>query len=522
MKNLLLFTITILTFSGQAQTWSDDVAQIMFNKCTKCHNTNGIAPMPLMTYAEASPMAAAIAAAVSTNEMPPWPVDNNYQQYVHNRSLSPTDKTTILDWVAGGALEGNSANTPPMPIYTSNAILGAGDLTVQIPTYMSKANTDDDYVCFSVPSGLTQNRTIKSIEIIPGNRQIVHHALIFSDPNNVEVTDSVGGNCAGPANNNTKLLTGYTPGATPMTLPAVSPLKLGMDIAAGSNVYFAMHYPVGSYGQYDSTKVIFHFYPLGTTGVRQVAADPIIQNWSFGLPANQVTNVTAQYPGGSSGLAADISFLSVFPHMHLLGESIKAYALNPAGDTLKLANIPQWDFHWQDFYFFKNIQKVVAGSKIKGEGTYDNTSGNPNNPNSPPQLVTAGLNTSDEMFLVYFHYMLYQTGDEIYDMEELMTSGLNEQIVASESLINVYPNPFSNDLTIDLPSVNAGDIVSVYIYNYQGQLIRKVIETETSVNSGLKVNWDGMSDNNTSVRKGVYFVSINVNGLNLNKQIIKN
>ena len=51
MKNLLLFTITILTFSGQAQTWSDDVAQIMFNKCTKCHNTNGIAPMPLMTYA---------------------------------------------------------------------------------------------------------------------------------------------------------------------------------------------------------------------------------------------------------------------------------------------------------------------------------------------------------------------------------------------------------------------------------------------------------------------------------------
>ena len=118
--------------------------------------------------------------------------------------------------------------------------------------------------------------------------------------------------------------------------------------------------------------------------------------------------------------------------------------------------------------------------------------------------------------------MLYQTGDEIYDMEELMTSGLNEQIVASESLINVYPNPFSNDLTIDLPSVNAGDIVSVYIYNYQGQLIRKVIETETAVNSGLKVNWDGMSDNNASVRKGVYFVSINVNGLNLNKQIIKN
>lgn len=522
MKNLLLFTFTFILFSGQSQTWSDDVAQIMFDKCTKCHNSNGIAPMPLMTYAEASPIAAAIAAAVSSNDMPPWPVDNTYQQYVHDRSLSPTQKTTILDWVSGGALEGNSANTPPMPVYSSGAILGAGDLTVQIPTYMSKANTNDDYVCFSIPSGLAQNRTIKSIEIIPGNRQIVHHALIFMDEAGTEVTDTIGGNCAGPSNTATKLLTGYTPGATPLTLPSVNPLMLGMDMAAGSNVYFAMHYPSGSYGQFDSTKVVFHFYPLGTTGIRQVSADPIIQNWSFGLPANQITNVSAQYPGGAGGLPIDYSLLSVFPHMHLIGESIKAYALNLAGDTTKLANIPEWDFHWQDFYFFKNIQKITTGSKIKGEGVYNNTTSNMHNPNSPPQFVSAGLNTSDEMFLVYFHYMAYQSGDENYDMESLMSAGLNEQLKNSDNSINVYPNPFSEDLNINMPSVNPGDVVSVFIYDYQGKLIRKVMESEQSSNDGLSVNWDGKSDGNSIVRKGVYFVSINVNGLNFNKQIIKN
>ena len=38
-------------------------------------------------------------------------------------------------------------------------------------------------------------------------------------------------------------------------------------------------------------------------------------------------------------------------------------------------------------------------------------------------LLQAGLNTADEMMLVYFHYMLYQNGDENYNMDSLMQAG---------------------------------------------------------------------------------------------------
>lgn len=523
MKRLLLILFTLLGLGLSAQTWSDNVAQIVYDKCTKCHHSGGIAPFPLMTYNETSPMAAAIYDAVAQDEMPPWPPDNNYQQYVHNRALSASEKTTILDWILASTPEGNSANTPPPPVYTSANVLGNGDLTVQMPTYMSKATgLNDDYACFSVPSGLLENRVIKSIEIIPGNREIVHHALIYVDPNGIEVTDSSGGNCASPSSLDTKLMAGYTPGASPMTLPAVAPLKLGINIAAGSNIYFAMHYPAGSYGQFDSTKVIFHFYPLGTTGVRQVVAEPIIQNWGFSLPANQVTNVTAQYPPGTGGVPANISVLSVFPHMHLLGESIKAYAIKTNGDTVKYANIPHWDFHWQDFYFFKNIQLTPTGSIIKGEGVYDNTSANIHNPNDPPQLVTAGLNTSDEMFLVYFHYMLYQNGDENYDMEELMSASLLEQIPEENSPIELYPNPFDESIHISHPGVNNGDVVSVYIYDYQGKLIKRLVQSKTIETNGFEILWDGTNEINSNVRNGIYFVSMQINGQNFTKQVIKN
>ena len=259
MKKLILLSFLFSGLSATAQTWSDNVAQIFYNKCTKCHHSGGIAPTSLMTYSEVSPMASAIAMAVGADNMPPWPPDNNYQQYAHDRSLTSTEKTTILNWITNGSPEGTAANTPPPPVYTTNTVLGNGDLVVQMPTYMSKATFNDDYACFSVPTGLLQNRTIKAVEIVPGNREIVHHALIYIDPAGTEVTDSIGGNCASPSNSTTKLLAGYTPGATPMVLPSTSPLKLGIDMAAGSNVYFAMHYPVGSYGMFDSTKVILHF-----------------------------------------------------------------------------------------------------------------------------------------------------------------------------------------------------------------------------------------------------------------------
>jgi hypothetical protein len=522
MRKIIFLFWLFLGFNSFAQTWSDGIAQLVYDKCTKCHHTGGIAPFSLMTYSEASPMAGAIYDAVAQDRMPPWPPDNNYQQYAHNRALNATEKSTLLSWCTNGAPEGVSANTPPPPVYNNAAVLGNGDLTVQMPSYMSKATSmTDDYACFAVPSGLLQNRTIKSIEIIPGNREIVHHALIYIDPSGIEVTDSVGGNCASPSNSNTKLIAGYTPGATPMILPSVAPLKLGIDIAAGSQVYFAMHYPAGSYGQFDSTKVIFHFYPVGTTGIRQVSADPMIQNWSFSLPANQVTNVSAQYPPGSGGIPVNVSVLSVFPHMHLLGENIKSYAIKPTGDTLKFIDIPHWDFHWQGFYFFKNIQFAPAGSKIKGEGTYNNTALNPHNPNNPPINVYAGLNTNDEMFLVYFHYMLYQSGDENYNMESLMSASLAEQLPMDNSGVIVYPNPSSEQVTIELSNAKIGDRISASVYDYSGRVVKSLCINQLISNDGWNIIWDGTNSNGENMAKGIYYVSLLVNGQVFSKQVVR-
>jgi hypothetical protein len=510
---LVLFLLSLSQLNGQ--TWSGEVAQLFYNKCSKCHHPGGLAPTSLMTYGEVSPMATIISQYITDEEMPPWPPDNSYQEYLHVRSLSSTEKSTILNWLSNGLPEGNSAATPPPPVYTNNTILGNGDLTVQIPTYMSKATANDDYVCFSVPTYLTQNRIIKAVEVVPGNRQIVHHALIFIDQDGIEVTDTLDGLCASPSNASTKLVIGYTPGASPMILPSVSPLALGMDIGPGSKIYFAMHYPVGSYGEFDSTKVILHFYPPGTTNVRQISAAPLISNYNFTLPANQVTNLTAQYPT-NGGVPTNFSVLSVFPHMHLLGTNIKAYAYKANQDTVKFVNIPHWDFHWQDFYFFRYIQKVSTGFKIKGEAKYDNTVNNPHNPNSPPLNVSSGFNTTDEMFLVYFHFMPYMNGDENYDLQELMSATLGDYMEEDLNGIVSYPNPFQENICIEFKDpFEISD--QIFVYSSSGDFICKL----DPIVGASKVLWDGKNSNGQNVSNGAYYLSARIKGKAYSKKLLK-
>ena len=522
MKIVSFLFFSAFSMVGFAQTWSGEVAQIFYNKCTSCHHTGGIALFSLTTYQESSPMAASIYAAISpgaAHQMPPWPPDNNYQQYLHDRALTAAEKTTLLNWLNNGFPEGNSSQTPPPPIYNTGSVLGAGDLTVKMPNYISNATTlNDDYVCFSVPTNLSQNRTIKAVEVIPGNMEIVHHALIYIDHNGVESTNT-SGFCSSPSSASTKLLSAYVPGAAPLILPSAAPLKLGVDIGPGAKIYFAMHYPNGSSGMLDSTKVILHFYPPGTTGVRQVSADPIIADYNFVLPANQVTTLTAQYPN-NGGVPVAISALSVMPHMHMLGQSIKSYALDPNNlDTLKHINIPNWDFHWQGFYTFSNLQKIPAGYKFKGEAVFNNTSNNPFNPNTPPQNVQFGENTTDEMFIVYYHYLLYQPGDENYNLSELVTASLSEYPGINNLDVKIYPNPLNDgNLTLEFSEPLTPD-AKIYIYNAQGKLV-KDLSAELEKNSS-KITWNAENHDRFSCPSGLYYVSINQNGRFYSVKLIK-
>jgi hypothetical protein len=265
-----------------------------------------------------------------------------------------------------------------------------------------------------------------------------------------------------------------------------------------------MNYPNGSAGMLDSTKVRFFFYD-DDIPIREVTSLPILENWNFTIEAFTTEEVTAEF----NFIPADVSLLSVFPHMHLLGDYIESYAVTPLTDTIPLVRIPHWDFEWQEFYFFKNLIKIPAWSTLYGSGIYENTPGNPHNPNDPPIDVSAGLNTSDEMFLIYFSFLAYEEGDELIDLEELtqLPTSLNELTIAEGAMLKTYPNPFADKVNFEL-SLETNSQVSIYIYDIKGELVDRVVDRKTYPSGNSLIEYNA----SPSLSQGTYFYSVNIDG----------
>ena len=516
MKFYLLCIFFISTQLSAQITWADDAAEVIYNNCTSCHNPNGIGPVSYMTYNDAYANAPNIQAYVMSNIMPPWTADSSFQHYSQERILTQAERDIIINWVADGSLPGDLNQAPPPPVYNGNQQLnGIPDLVIEAPLYMSKAtNNSDDYVCFAIPTGLLNDRKVKAFEVLPGNYETVHHCLVYSDATATSVTDTIGGNCGGPSNGD--LMGGYTPGATPVIFPATANFASGMILEAGSNIILAMHYPEGSYGTFDQTTVNFYFYDDPTPNFREIKANPILQNWTFSIAPNTIDTVEANF----NGVINNFTLLSVFPHMHLVGKSIESYATTLSNDTIPFIRIPHWDFEWQDFYWFEYMKKLPFGSQVYGRGIYDNTVNNIHNPNSPPQTITAGLNTSDEMFLVYFHYMIYEQGDEFINVDSLTTLFLNtNNYKSTQSELEVYPNPFSEKTSINF-NLQESEYVNVYIYDLQGKLVSKVWKGALEAGSH-SIQWNGTTEGGSYVNDGLYFFSISIGHNNYNGRILK-
>ena len=399
-----LFVLPVFIFA-QNPNYSEDIAQFVYGKCLQCHHNGGIAPLPLETYADAVANAGLIQHVVSTGEMPPWPPDTTYQRFSYENILSVDEIARITDWITTGVPLGDTNLLPQMPVFTTNSSLGPPDLEIQIPNYSSTATSNsDDYVCFSIPSGLFQDRQVRAIEVIPGNIEIVHHVLVAIDEYGLNPPIST--NCMAPLGDQVYT---YAPGSVPMEFPNDSLNNFGIEIPANSNIALGLHYPEGSFGQLDSTKVRFYFYPQNTS-IREIHTEYLINEGlppdpPFSIPPNQITQISSTY----GPIIDDMSLMSIYPHMHLLGKDMQCFALTPTNDTINLIRINKWDFEWQGAYLYKKFLKIPAGSIIYASGSYDNTV-SITNPN--PILVQSGLNTDDEMFVFIFQFLDYQLGDE--------------------------------------------------------------------------------------------------------------
>lgn len=466
--------------------------------------------MPLQNYTQTFAYRNFINLYVSQGLMPPWPPDTTYHAFFGERVLSAYQKNEIINWIDSGCAKGDTTLAPVAPIYNNDYQLhGTPDLVVKIPTFTSNAAANDAYNCFVVPTNLSQDRIIRAYEIVPGNPAIVHHALFSEDTSGAAANDLSGFCFTMPGSD--VMIGGYAPGAGPVIYPGRAPLKIGFRLKAHSSIVFQIHYPAGTAGKVDSTQVRIYFYPVGTSGVREITTNTILQNWSMSIPANTVQTYGATFPVGGQAY----SLYATFPHQHKVGTSIVNYASNGI-DTIPLVRVNNWDFRWQGYYTYPQLVKVPAGYTIYSSHVYDNTTNNPNNPNSPPQNIVAGPSTSNEMLFDSYQYLPYQPGDDTVNIANMLKGdtllAINNHPAPSLTT-KAYPNPFTTLVHIGY-TLNTPANVTINIYNMYGQKVRALVSRQRAMGAGYyENNWDGKSDNGSQLSPGVYFYVINAGQL---------
>ena len=406
---LLIAAASCIVPAFAQPTYSREVSRIMQAKCQRCHRPNDIAPFALMNYDDASTWAEDIQRVITDKIMPPWKPVPGHGEFKDSYGLSGDERQTILDWIAAGAPQGDPADLPGDLPATGEWQLGDPDLIVQMPQSYDVPRKKDDYRCFVLPTGLDADKWVGAVQVLPGNKQIVHHVLLFIDTEGVaDKLDGQDGkpgytcyggpgfdiqtpNSVAAALDLTGGLGGWVPGTRVQPLPD----GVGLLLPKKGKIVMQVHYFPNGHPGPDQTRV--GIYYSKTAVARRMRYLPIV-NTTFKIqPGESNKEVTAKF---QIPFFFDAHAIQIAPHMHLLGRKIKV-ELSSANDTKDLIQIDDWDFNWQGFYTFTEPFALPSSSTIKLTCNFDNTAGNPKNPSDPLKVVGWGEGTEDEMCLAF-------------------------------------------------------------------------------------------------------------------------
>jgi len=363
-------------------TYASDVASILQAKCQSCHRPGEVGPFSLLSYDDAKGHAAMIREVVDDRRMPPWHADPRYGHFKNTRALTPRERATLLAWVDQNTPLGDTAAIPAPKTFPQGWSIGTPDVVFELPeSYTVPAQGVVDYVNIRVPTHFTEDKWIQAAEARPGNSAVVHHIVIYADDHSKKKNKVDGWLC------------GFAPG----DLPSVFEPGTARKIPAGSDLIFQMHYTPNGKLTTDRSKLglIFAKEPVKY----QSRTWPIVQR-EFAIPPGadnyEVTSTVT--------FASDTRVLNFMPHMHLRGKSFDYKAVYPDGRSEILLSVPAYDFAWQSMYVLAEPLIMPKGSRIDCRAHFDNSTGNPNNPD-PSKTIHWGEQTFEEMMIGFIDFV---------------------------------------------------------------------------------------------------------------------
>ena len=382
---LLSSSFSVATAAQDDVTFTHDVAPILFKSCVSCHRPGELAPMSLQTYAEVRPWARGIRDKVVSGEMPPWfATDARPGHFKNDSRLMQDEIDTITRWVAAGAPQGDPSDLPELPTFFEGWELGEPDLIVTLDEVTVPAEGTDYYPNLSHTLDIPEKRWIRAIEVRPSNRKVTHHSVIFT---------SMGAAQGGTESGFFDVLAVWSVGTNPHQFPE----GMGRWVYPDQRWTINAHYHPSGTVETDRTQIGLYW---GEGEMQKEVMAALAGSMAFEIPAGATNHkLRASYI-----IDQDVNVISFFPHMHTRGKNMDLIAHYPNGESQSLINIPNYNFDWQLFYYPQTPVSLPAGTRLDIVAHYDNSAGNPTNPD-PSVDVGFGTQTNDEMLFNVFEFV---------------------------------------------------------------------------------------------------------------------
>ncbi len=371
-------------------TYHRDVARILQQNCVSCHRDDGIAPFALDDLDEVKDRAKVIRRVVSEGTMPPWFAGTDKQSawnpWANDCSLSPRDRADLLSWIdSNDRPAGDPAHAPLKRTYPSEWSIGKPDLVIPLSrAYDIKADGFMPYAHDVVQTELKEDRWVAAYEILPSERDVVHHVIVRVHSPGSKVTQADEGR------------EGYWAAYVPGNGSAVYPEGFARKLPAGARVSFQIHYTPSGKAKKERLKMGLVFAKAPPT--YEVRTAPLA-NHRLSIPPGAARHVETH----SQRVPFDMPVMGFMPHMHVRGAAFRYEVTYPDGKAETLLDIPRYDFNWQLRYEYRSPKLIPQGSVMKITAVFDNSAGNKANPD-PTKHVRWGSQTVDEMMIGYVEY----------------------------------------------------------------------------------------------------------------------
>jgi hypothetical protein len=357
---LVLAGVAIAIQPGEAHkaitskyTYNDDVFPILHDRCASCHVPGGVAPMSLMTYDDAFPWAESIRAELVAAHMPPWNAEEGYGEIKRAHTLTPKELDVILTWATGGNPRGALDQTLPSVALKNAWALGAPDLALKTPAeFTIAADKMEDWQEFTLPTGTTEPRWVRAVDLLPGTPSFVRSAMI--------VVKSAGGQVTGTAPVPEHVLALWLPGQDPAPSDGI-----GFRLPAGAQIGVRIHYK--KTWQFegkpltDRSTIGVYFSP--GNNAQELLALPIDSPAALSSGADRTVRF-------SRTLADDVVALAVSPDKVPGNITLQVEAVRPDGSRVPMIRL-NTRADWDRRYWFERPMTLPRGTRVEVTANLD-------------------------------------------------------------------------------------------------------------------------------------------------------